>query len=397
MATRERRPTEKGAELQQEAKFKELGIAWRNLRKESDDLRMFMKENPPVKETQTRHKIWMNLYESFLQANDVYCGTLSAEALEEHIEKWYKKKTLFIEKRKSEAEQWFLTRTEVQTTTMSRASKSSRASQGSSARRIAEAKRLSELKKQSELLRDQQESEKKLKLLEIELQQEKERSAIANEMAKAEAREHLLEEIEEEENNSQNLDGEEVDTQRSISSRHSREEESPGNVKQTTFPTASSKHLLEVLMELRKPKLEIRKFEGNRLQFKRFMRQFKFKIEGICSNDEKMAYLEQYTIGEANKIVVGYSFLDADVGYPAAIEELKRKYGDVDAMANEYIKKVLSWEYIRADDPKGLDAFAVFLKECRAATQTIGGMGVLEYSENLKKILQKLPNFMHDR
>ncbi|XP_033096614.1 uncharacterized protein LOC117100891 [Anneissia japonica] len=144
---------------------------------------MFMKENPPVKETQTRHTIWLKLYESFLQANDVYCGTLSAEALEEHIEKWYKKKTLFIEKRKSEAEQRFLTRTEVQT--MSRASKSSRASQGSSARRIAEAKRLSELKKQSELLRVQQESENKLKLLEIELQQERERSAIANEMAKS--------------------------------------------------------------------------------------------------------------------------------------------------------------------------------------------------------------------
>lgn len=71
--------------------------------------------------------------------------------------------------------------------------------------------------------------------------------------------------------------------------------------------------------------------------------------------------------------MVGFSYLDAAVGYPAAIKELKRRYGDPEVIANSYIKKVLSWPPIRAEDPKALDEFAVFLKECEAATKCVIG------------------------
>ena len=69
----------------------------------------------------------------------------------------------------------------------------------------------------------------------------------------------------------------------------------------------------EILLELQKPKLEIKKV-----------------VDNICNYDEKMAFLEQCTIGEANRIVARYSFLTADVGYPAEWKELSHRYGDVD-------------------------------------------------------------------
>ena len=89
--------------------------------------------------------------------------------------------------------------------------------------------------------------------------------------------------------------------------------------------------------------------------------------------------------------MVRYSFLNADAGYPAVWKELSRRYGDVEVMANAYLKRVLNWQPIRHDDPKALDEFSVFLKEWKTATQCTGGFGVLEYRDNLQHILRKLP------
>ncbi|KAJ8045014.1 hypothetical protein HOLleu_07931 [Holothuria leucospilota] len=148
---------------------------------------------------------------------------------------------------------------------------------------------------------------------------------------------------------------------------------------------------------MQKPQLGINTFGGDCITFKKFMRQFKCRVEGLCSDDERIAYLEQYTLEEAHKIVVGFSYQDAEVGYPATMAELRRRHGDPEVMANSYIKKVMSWPTIRADYSQALDEFAVFLKECEAATRCVGGLGVLEFSENLKRILQKIPYFMHDK
>ena len=111
-------------------------------------------------------------------------------------------------------------------------------------------------------------------------------------------------------------------------------------------------NLREVLLELQKQKLEIKKFDGNYLSFTNFMKQFKSRIEKSCNDDEKMAYLEQFTTGEAHHIVTGHSFLPSDVGYKAAVKELSRRYGDAEVMASSYVQQVLQWPSIKAEDPK---------------------------------------------
>ncbi|XP_033105683.1 uncharacterized protein LOC117107944 [Anneissia japonica] len=79
----------------------------------------------------------------------------------------------------------------------------------------------------------------------------------------------------------------------------------------------------------------------------------------------------------------------ANVGYLAAIKELTRRYGDPEVIVNSYVKKVMSWVPIRPNDPKALDEFSVYLTECKAATNCVGSLGVLEFSENLKHSMQK--------
>jgi len=68
-------------------------------------------------------------------------------------------------------------------------------------------------------------------------------------------------------------------------------------------------------------------------------------------------YLEQYTSGAAQKIVVGLSYLDPETGYKAALRELNEKCGDKERIVNAFITKALSWAPIRPDNPKELNRF----------------------------------------
>ena len=96
-----------------------------------------------------------------------------------------------------------------------------------------------------------------------------------------------------------------------------------------------------------KPKLEIKKFDGDCLFLTKFTRQFKSRIEKICNDDEKMTYLEQFTTGEAHRIVTGYSFLLSDVGYKEAVKELSRRYGDAEVMANSYVQQIYNGRQLK--------------------------------------------------
>ncbi|XP_006812723.1 uncharacterized protein LOC102806147 [Saccoglossus kowalevskii] len=112
---------------------------------------------------------------------------------------------------------------------------------------------------------------------------------------------------------------------------------------------------------------------------------------------ERMNYLRQYTSGEANEIVKGYSYLNASRGYAAAIRELDQRYGNNELIATEYIKKTRNWPKIKADDIKGLDRYSIFLTECEYAVTNIESMQILDYSENMKMLVSKLPYHMHDK
>eukprot|EP00794_Sanderia_malayensis_P013144 gene13144-14495_t len=335
MTSRDRKATEKGCEYQLELKCKAVGEAWKSLKSVSEDLRSFMAEKRSVKEAKVLYAQWMELSSS----------------------------------RKS------------------------------SARLAAEARRMEELKKMEMFLEEKQELERKAKLMEIKLQQEKERSRIREEIARSQSRSQMILEMEHEDADSQDL-GEDV-VYNGMLDKQGRDSEDEGlhdiDGESLGGKRSTLRSLDKVLLELQKPQLEAKKFDGDCLSYTKFMRQFKSRIENICTNDEKMAYLEQYTTGEAHRVVAGYSFLPSDVGFKAAIKELSRRYGDAEVMANSYVQQALQWPMIRADDPKSLDAFSMFLNKCEAATRCIGTMNILEHTENLRQMLKKLPVYMHDR
>ncbi|XP_050397841.1 uncharacterized protein LOC126815871 [Patella vulgata] len=156
--------------------------------------------------------------------------------------------------------------------------------------------------------------------------------------------------------------------------------------------------ITDIVQHLRRPGTEIKKFGGNPIEFPQFMRQFLTKLVSCTSNDdERLNYLEQYTYGQPNKIVCGYSYLEACIAYPAVVKELEERYGDPNIIGNAFVKRALDWPTIKSDNPSSLDEFGIFLTECLNAIRGIDAIQVLQYPDNMKKLIRKLPYHLHDR
>ncbi|XP_071145322.1 uncharacterized protein [Mytilus edulis] len=153
-----------------------------------------------------------------------------------------------------------------------------------------------------------------------------------------------------------------------------------------------------VVKHLHKPTPEIKKFGGNPLEYRKFYRQLQARIVANTDNEEeKITYLEQFTHGEASKVVSEFSHLIGEHSYSAAIKQLEERYGDTEVIAHAFIKRALEWPTIQAGDSKPLDDFSLFLIECENAAESMEAMRILEYSENIKRLMIKLPFYFHDR
>ena len=60
-----------------------------------------------------------------------------------------------------------------------------------------------------------------------------------------------------------------------------------------------------------------------------------------CQEDDKMNYLEQFTFGEANKLMSGFSHLTGEHVYKRRHEKLEETNGDHEVIANVFIKRAL--------------------------------------------------------
>lgn len=157
--------------------------------------------------------------------------------------------------------------------------------------------------------------------------------------------------------------------------------------------------LHKLVNSLKKPAPHIEPFSGEDLSYTyvKFRRQFS-KLEALCEDDdERFNFLERYTTGEAKTIVNGFSHLDSKTAFEAAFEELKWRYGDPEVVASNYIRKALNWDKIPANDPKALDKFSTFLTECFHAAESLQSVQLLDYPDNLRKLMGKLPGSLQEK
>ncbi|XP_062567166.1 CAP-Gly domain-containing linker protein 1-like [Saccostrea cucullata] len=418
--------TKKGLEYQMDRKSKYRRACEGALVALSDNIQQLLITSTDANEVKELHKKWLKAYDELLYSHESFQDLLKQSSEdEEKDDKEFQERNKRFQEVKDSVEQWFAKHARERTPSQvsfdaksvkSRRSHSSKASSQISLEKLKEGQRKAELLAKASALDEQ----RKLEAAKLELKMKEEELKIKTELKISDARTRLLEELERSELHDQQLENSlinenqdrnvtfHLDPMNALASEISTPNISHrpvphiGNSALLTpiqdFKPESTSEIQTVARELNKPKAEIQKFDGNPMNYTKFLRQFNARI---CSNtdsyEELLNFLLQFTVGEAQKIVTGYSYLDAERGYKAALEELKDRYGDPDIIAQAYVKKALDWPVVKQENAKDLDQFAIFLRECQYAVENIDAGRVLEYSENLKLLVKKLPFYLHDK
>ena len=290
---RERKMTEKGLEYVLQVKRRRLDQIFRNLESKGLQMQELMENDKSYGEMTSIYKRWIQHYDEFLTLDNEFRQLLKDGEIEDNEDNWFGVRNQECSDLKKTIENWYTSHRPQQndlptdddiTIYSNHSSKGSHSSRQTvvSAKILQEQKK-AELKVKSEILRKKrtlEEARLRLKLEEDELKLEEE-------IAINDAYGTVIKDIE---------------------------------VKSTSRSSSAScdnstSGLMAVVRHLNKPISDLQKFSGNPLEYHKFMRQFKSKVLSNCDDvDEQLNFLEQYTTGEAHRIIVGYSYLDAVKG-----------------------------------------------------------------------------------
>ena len=146
------------------------------------------------------------------------------------------------------------------------------------------------------------------------------------------------------------------------------------------------------------PKWQVPTFQGNPLEFRRFVTAFDAMIETREPDfTSRLYYLEQFTSGHAKELVRSCQHMKPEEGYNKARSLLREKFGQRHKLAMAYIERVLSAEPVKSEDLGGLETFSILLSSCKNSLKAIDYLHKIENPETMKKIIEKLPFKMQER
>ncbi|XP_035657338.1 uncharacterized protein LOC118403009 [Branchiostoma floridae] len=146
------------------------------------------------------------------------------------------------------------------------------------------------------------------------------------------------------------------------------------------------------------PTRAISVFDGDPLKYTTFVRAFKHAIEDKTSDaEDRLSYLQQYTRGEAKKIVDSCFLMDPEEGFRKAKESLQERYGTPHKISRAYSMQVSKWPEIKAEDKAALKNFVLFLMECKNAMSGDRYLRELDHYSNIKLLVDKLPFKLRER
>lgn len=179
---------------------------------------------------------------------------------------------------------------------------------------------------------------------------------------------------------------------------------SPSDI--TSFNQSSIQQLLQHQQQMMQcmanamtlPKPELFSFDGNPLNYWRFIRSFEKNIESkVEDQGEKLNYLLQYCSGNAKEVIKNCVVMDSEVGYNTAREMLYDRFGEPYTIACAYIEKITGGPILKSSDRQGLLAFADNLKDCKLTLESIGYLDDINSSDNLRRIAERLPIHLKGR
>ncbi|XP_060589840.1 uncharacterized protein LOC132744996 [Ruditapes philippinarum] len=140
------------------------------------------------------------------------------------------------------------------------------------------------------------------------------------------------------------------------------------------------------------PKPELIKFSGNPADYCKFISNFETNIEArVSDNRLKLNYLIQLCQGEAKYCIEDCVILSPDEGYLRAKEILKSRYGKPHLVARSHVDSLVNGSAIKNNDVKGLMNLSLHMEKCHMTLTQLGFMSDVNNTENLRKIVRRLP------
>uniref|UniRef100_A0A0S7EZR2 PPUP7055 n=1 Tax=Poeciliopsis prolifica TaxID=188132 RepID=A0A0S7EZR2_9TELE len=154
----------------------------------------------------------------------------------------------------------------------------------------------------------------------------------------------------------------------------------------------SRQHYQAQVDTLRLPPTDLIKFDGEPLQYWKFMRLFTTMVDKeSISAEEKLTRLHQYTEGKARDAISHCLYnSDPNAGFKEALDRLKSRFGNPHSISQAWVEKVLNFKEIR--DNLQLRDFADLLRGCKDTLAAMKCEEELSGRRTLFEIISKLPS-----
>ncbi|XP_060596965.1 uncharacterized protein LOC132750912 [Ruditapes philippinarum] len=149
---------------------------------------------------------------------------------------------------------------------------------------------------------------------------------------------------------------------------------------------------VSVQESLNLPKPELLTFNGNPSDYGKFICNFETNIESrVNDNRLKLSYLIQFCQGDAKRSIEDCVVLPTEEGFERAKSILESRYGKPHLVARSHVEKLINGNSIRNNDIKGLMNLSLDMEKCQINLSQVGFMSDLNNTENLRKIVRRLP------
>jgi hypothetical protein len=141
------------------------------------------------------------------------------------------------------------------------------------------------------------------------------------------------------------------------------------------------------------PRRDCLKFDGNPINYPRFIDNFKINIEEREQNPTvRLAYLIQFCIGTAKEAISKCFMLPEQEGYAKARKILHNSFGQSHIITCAYINKVTKGGVIRDGESDKLLQLA--MENCQINLTQFGCESEINAQSNLEKIVSRLPRYL---
>ena len=167
------------------------------------------------------------------------------------------------------------------------------------------------------------------------------------------------------------------------------------NVSSSSTPhssNCSNAELSTLIKYLNRPKPEIITFDGNPMNYWRFIRNFECQIdENLDSFVIMLSLLIQHCKGKARKLIEPCVKMNPETGYNQARKLLHDNYGKSHIVAQACVRQAVDGPQLRSDDADGLNSLAQTLRDCLLTLSDLGENSEMNNYPALIGVVKRLP------